>query len=159
MVEGENTHQMSDGAPRSYVCGFMFDQLKERVTLILKNRPAWQAGKFNGVGGKIEPGEGPLDAMIREFNEEAGVFFPYWRQFAKLELSRGGEIYLFTAVSDAARSVRTMTDEPVGLFPINALYEAQTMPNVRWLVPMALSFEMGEKSSAFVIKEIEETQT
>jgi 8-oxo-dGTP pyrophosphatase MutT (NUDIX family) len=29
------------------------------VLLIEKQKPAWQRGKLNGVGGKIEPGENP----------------------------------------------------------------------------------------------------
>ena len=30
-------------------------------------------GKRNGIGGKFEPGEGPLDCVTREVQEEAGV--------------------------------------------------------------------------------------
>ena len=37
------------------------------VVLTHKNRPAWQAGKLNGVGGKIELLESPVAAMVREF--------------------------------------------------------------------------------------------
>lgn len=48
---------------KSYVVGFMLDQAREHVVLIEKNRPAWQAGKLNGVGGKVEPGEFPVNAM------------------------------------------------------------------------------------------------
>ena len=31
------------------------------------------AGKLNGLGGEVEPGESPRGAMSREFLEEAGV--------------------------------------------------------------------------------------
>ena len=58
---------------KRYVIGFMFDNSMENVCLIQKNRPGWQAGKLNGVGGHIEPGEFPIDAMVREFCEETGV--------------------------------------------------------------------------------------
>lgn len=50
----------------------MFDDDMENVVLIKKNRPEWQKGKLNGVGGKIENNETPLYAMIREFQEETG---------------------------------------------------------------------------------------
>lgn len=48
-----------------YVVGFMFSSDKTLVTLIRKNRPKWMNGKLNGVGGKIEIGETPLQAMVR----------------------------------------------------------------------------------------------
>jgi 8-oxo-dGTP pyrophosphatase MutT (NUDIX family) len=55
-----------------YVLGFVFNRNLGRVLLVLKNRPAWQANKLNGIGGKIEVGETPLQAMEREFREETG---------------------------------------------------------------------------------------
>lgn len=59
---------------KSAVCGFMFDKrTQELVALIRKKRPDWQAGKVNGVGGKIERGEKAHAAMVREFQEETGV--------------------------------------------------------------------------------------
>ena len=56
-----------------YVLGFAFDEKKENVLLIKKLRPQWQLNKLNGIGGKIEPNEPPIDAMIREFEEECGL--------------------------------------------------------------------------------------
>jgi hypothetical protein len=57
---------------RRYVVGFMFDFAFERVALIRKRKPIWQAGKLNGIGGKIEANETREEAMRREFIEEAG---------------------------------------------------------------------------------------
>ncbi len=45
----------------------------KQVALITKNKPSWQANKLNGIGGKIESGETPSEAMAREFEEETGV--------------------------------------------------------------------------------------
>ena len=60
---------------QEYVVGFLFDEDARRyhktghgnVVLIEKNRPAWQAGRLNGVGGHIEIGETPDEAISREF--------------------------------------------------------------------------------------------
>ncbi|MEM0912381.1 MAG: hypothetical protein AAGJ37_15510 [Pseudomonadota bacterium] len=41
---------------QNYTLGFIFDQTLEKVLLVLKKRPAWQAGKLNGVGSKAELG-------------------------------------------------------------------------------------------------------
>ena len=59
-----------------YVCGFLFSPDRSRVLLIRKRRPAWQAGRLNGVGGKVEAGEALYHAMRREFREEAGLDLP-----------------------------------------------------------------------------------
>jgi 8-oxo-dGTP diphosphatase len=45
---------------------------EERVLLIRKKR-GLGAGKINGPGGKLEPGETALEAALREVREEIGV--------------------------------------------------------------------------------------
>ena len=57
-----------------YVVGFAFNKVGDQVVLIKKNRPAWQSGLLNGIGGHIEETDKTaLDAMIREFEEETSV--------------------------------------------------------------------------------------
>jgi hypothetical protein len=36
---------------QEYVCGFMFSPDHQVVLLVKKNRPDWQAGRYNGAGG------------------------------------------------------------------------------------------------------------
>ncbi len=43
-----------------------------RILLIRKKR-GLGAGKINGPGGRIEPGESPVEAAIRETREELGI--------------------------------------------------------------------------------------
>lgn len=77
------------------------DQIKE-ICLAMKKR-GFGLGKWNGVGGKLEKGESPEEAAIRECREEVGVevkilekageltfFFkenPNWDQFVHVYLS------------------------------------------------------------------------
>lgn len=72
----------------NYVVGFLFSTNKKEVVLIKKNRPDWQKGLLNGIGGHIED-ETPLEAMKREFLEETGLKIEYWKQFAYIEFERG----------------------------------------------------------------------
>ena len=43
-----------------------------KVLLAMKKR-GFGTGKWNGPGGKLEPGESPLDAAVRECFEEVGI--------------------------------------------------------------------------------------
>ena len=51
---------------------FVVRQAEGRVLLIRKKR-GLGAGKINAPGGRIEPGETPLAAALRELHEEVGV--------------------------------------------------------------------------------------
>jgi len=42
------------------------------VVLIDKKNPSWQAGRLNLPGGRVEPGETPVRAAIRELAEGTG---------------------------------------------------------------------------------------
>ena len=120
-----------------YVTGFLFSIDAQEVVLIQKNRPEWQAGKLNGVGGKIEEGETPLNAMQREFFEETGVEIQDWEEFAIIQ---GPEyiVHFHCAFTDNVWDVKTNTDEEVYVFKLAHLENVNVIPNTKWLIPMAL---------------------
>ncbi len=119
-----------------YVVGFLFDSDASQVKLIRKERPAWQEGYLNGVGGKVEHGEDFDAAMAREGFEEMGVR-PVWTHFVTLTYE-GAEIAFFHARdANDFRRARMMTDEPVVSVQLSALSCYLTIPNLRFLVPMA----------------------
>jgi len=116
-----------------YVVGFLFDT-KGNVALITKNRPTWQEGKLNGIGGHIEPDENPEQAMVREFKEEAGCDGLDWRKFGVVKGSNY-EVSCFSTKNDVAK-IQSMTDEKVDWYPTNRLPD-NIIPNLRWLIPLA----------------------
>jgi 8-oxo-dGTP diphosphatase len=129
-----------------YVCGFLFSHERSLVALIEKQRPDWQRGKFNGIGGKVEFGETIWEAMSREFWEETGCAITpsEWTHFCTLtHLSRDGLVYFFKADTDPSQpcKVHTMTDERVLWCPAHYLAGLPVMDNLRWLIPMAASKE------------------
>lgn len=128
-----------------YVCGFCFDYQRENVVLIRKNRPDWQKGKLNGVGGHVNVNEKPIDAMSREFMEEAGVDVWAWNEFCVYE----GDDYIvhfFKAFSQSIDKVRTITDEIVGIYELTPFLFNDTLPNLKWLIPLALDIRIGSVS-------------
>ena len=69
---------------KSYCLGFVFNRNLDKVYLIAKQAPAWQAGFWNCLGGKVEVGESPLEAMRREAVEEAGYSSDSWRYLGRM---------------------------------------------------------------------------
>ena len=67
-----------------YVAGFLFSEGLTTIALIEKQKPTWQKGKHNAIGGKIEPNETADEAMRREFREETGFDVPNWTMFCVL---------------------------------------------------------------------------
>lgn len=126
---------------KQYVAGFLFSEDYAHVVLIEKNKPEWQKGKMNGVGGKIEEGETPEQAMRREFFEEAGLDVPSWTLFCNLNW-RGGCVHFFRAIGDVNR-VYTVTDEVIRRIPVEHLAIFKIIPNLLWLIPMAMDRHAG----------------
>lgn len=126
-----------------YVVGFVFTPDRQEVALIRKLRPKWQAGRLNGIGGKVEPGESPLEAMVREFEEETGVRIgPFkWTRAVRMEAPTW-EINFFTSFTDRVGEVQSKTDEEVGIYPVRTLWQQETISNLRWLVPLMLDPDM-----------------
>ena len=130
-------------APVEQVLGFAFSRFGSVVLLIRKSRPEWQAGKLNGIGGKIEPGETPLDAMVREFREETGLSTSpeHWRPFLRyVPGEHGTAIHCFSTAAVPLSEARQVTDEEVRTGNIGDLLgsgNSGLVPSVRWLLPMA----------------------
>jgi 8-oxo-dGTP diphosphatase len=119
-----------------YVLGFLFTPERERVVLLQKARPSWQAGKLNGVGGHIEQDESPDVAMEREANEETGVINIEWEEFTVV-YGLDWCMHVFRAFDTQADEATNLEDEPVTCCdPLNL--PPNVLTNLRWLVPMAL---------------------
>lgn len=136
-----------------YVAGFLFSADRKHVALIEKQRPAWQRGKWNAIGGHIEESdECPLFAMRREFREETGVSVEQWEYFCTLS-GDSWRVHFYRAFSDEAFSIKTVTDETVRLWPLDATLGPDLMTNIPWLVRMALSMDR-ERAAAFDVREV-----
>ncbi len=116
-----------------YVVGFLFDN-RGYVALINKNRPEWQRGRLNGIGGHIEDSESPEQAMAREFKEEAGLDFDDWREFCVVK-GDGYVLHCLTLTSLDAK-IESKTDEKVGWYDVHCL-PSNIISQIEWMIPMA----------------------
>lgn len=128
-----------------YVMGFIFDKAKENVLLIEKRKPDWQAGHWNGIGGKIkvignlsEIDPNPLAAMRRECREEIGGFGHNWEHCLTFNCP-GGTVFVFKAVSPTEEIMyEQLETEQLEVWPVNALPD-NVMANLKWIIPVCLS--------------------
>jgi 8-oxo-dGTP diphosphatase len=111
--------------------------VRHEEILLIRKRRGIGAGKINGPGGRIEPGETPLACAVREVEEEVCV--------TPRNLSAMGEqrfqfidgysihVHVFVA-ADCTGEVRT-TDEAIPLWtPLSAIpYEEMWEDDILWL--------------------------
>lgn len=97
-----------------YSVGFAVSLDGQKVLLLEKGRPVALKGKWMGVGGHIEEGETPFDAIVRESKEEADLDLLAWDRLCVVE-REDATIYMHAAFTDLSQA-RTMTDEPVEIF-------------------------------------------
>lgn len=98
-----------------FVLGFAFNHDKTKLLLIKKNRPQWQAGLYNGIGGKIESfDQSPVAAMVREFKEECGLdtTCQQWIEYTIVD-NCFFHMTCFTTVLDDFEHYQSITDEIV----------------------------------------------
>ena len=121
-----------------YVAGFMFDaRYAEHVALIKKTKPPWQNGLLNGIGGKIEPGESPAQAMVREFREETGcqTAADQWKFF--VTISGSGWQVFFAVTAGELGLLKSTTAEMVQVLDMSAITSWNLVPNLCWILPLA----------------------
>lgn len=136
---------------KGYVLGFAFDYKCENVVLIHKEKPEWQKGKLNGVGGKVEKIDSCIHAaMTREFFEETGVLTQQddWTHYATMTFDNdvmggGAEVYVFRMRNNEINDASTYEEEVVEIVNMNELYSKPLMHNLHILIPLALQREFG----------------
>lgn len=95
----------------------MFIKEGDQVLLIRKKRGIG-AGKINGPGGKIDPGETPLESVIRETQEELHVTPIHPRKMGELffAMSDMPDIFCHVYTASAHEGTPEETDEAVPLW-------------------------------------------
>jgi 8-oxo-dGTP diphosphatase len=108
----------------------------ENILLIRKKR-GFGAGKINGPGGRIEPGESALQAAVREVREELGIepLSPELRGELRFQFVHGYSLHCSVFISADFLGEPIETPEAIPLWtPLSAIpYEEMWADDVWWL--------------------------
>lgn len=131
-----------------YTLGFLFYECY--CVLIKKNRPDWQQGQLNGIGGKVKKDELVIDAMVREFNEEAGIPLcrlqgVQWDAVTMMKLmSTDSRVHVYgghwtwgSSFFDVVDPFVDNNDEGIPTIVNTNKLPDNVLPNLHWLLPMA----------------------
>ncbi|WP_262315587.1 NUDIX hydrolase [Lacticaseibacillus parakribbianus] len=119
------------------------------IVMINRRKPPYR-GLWNGLGGKVEPGETPLEGAVREVKEESGVALAladtvpaglvHWHVDGKLE----GDLYLYYAHTKAAVAAQDTREGLLATRPLDWLQAPDNLglvADLKALLPHVLAGE------------------
>lgn len=142
-----------------------------QILLAMKKR-GFGEGKWNGVGGKLEPGETIEQALVRECQEEIGVTPLEHRQVAELDFVQDADtrepwhMYVYVYVSESWEGEITESEEMMPKWfdtdriPFNAMWDDDEF----WLpqvlagqkVTGEFTFDINDKMLTHDVRAVEE---
>lgn len=123
----------------------------DEILLAMKKR-GFGEGKYNGVGGKIEFGETPEDAMIRETQEEINVTPIEYEKVGLIEFDeyyKGNKqnlVFHLYMVYDWTGEISESEEMSPKWFNINNIPYEKMFPDDKYWLPLILE---GEKVKAY----------
>jgi 8-oxo-dGTP diphosphatase len=115
--------------------------VKDSSVLLIRKKRGLGAGKINAPGGRIEPGETPLEAAVRETQEELRIT-PLGLRFAGLNLFQFTDgysihVHVFKALDFEGEPTETEEAAPLW-FPVDALPYDEMWEDDRLWIPLLL---------------------
>ncbi|NNF17705.1 MAG: 8-oxo-dGTP diphosphatase [Gammaproteobacteria bacterium] len=113
--------------------------------LLIRKKRGLGAGKVNGPGGRLEPGETPVQCAIRETREELGVIAHQPRLCGRhrFQFVSGYALQVFVYSSRAFTGTAIETDEAIPLWtPVDAIPYDQMWEDDRIWLPRLLDGEL-----------------
>jgi 8-oxo-dGTP pyrophosphatase MutT (NUDIX family) len=107
------------------------------VMLIRKAKPAWQKGRLNLVGGKVEPGESFDQAAEREFGEETGLSSYGYRRAGTIRSDRSDFVIGVYTCNTEWKEIQSEPGEPVAWYDwADVKDDPALMENLKTVIPL-----------------------
>lgn len=115
----------------------------EVLLLLGSARKRLWAGRYNGLGGHVEPGEDIYTSVRREVREEADLEVRNLRLCGVVHADAGDRVtgilfFVFTATADS-KTVRSSEEGALEWWPINALPADRLVEDLPVLLPKVLA--------------------
>jgi hypothetical protein len=110
--------------------------------LLIRKKRGLGAGKINAPGGRIEPGESPEEAALRETREEVGVVAepPRRRGHLRFQFTDGYRLACHVLSADGCAGEAVETDEAIPRWtPLDALPYDEMWADDRLWIPLMLA--------------------
>jgi 8-oxo-dGTP diphosphatase len=121
--------------------------VRDKKILLIRKKRGFGAGKINGPGGKVGPGETPLAAALRETHEELGIKPRGAKQHGELhfQFRDGYSLHCAVFLAHDFEGEPRETDEAVPLWtPLDAIPYDEMWADDRYWLPLLIrgkSFE------------------
>lgn len=138
---------------KKFTVGFVFAAGFGKVLLVHKEKPEWQKGLMNGVGGKYEPGESAEECVSREVEEESGLMISpeLWRYVGKMKTETWCVDVLAVIWDGDLAEARKCDYEEVEWVSTKELPH-NVISNIPWLVAMCRDALENDLFEDFVVK-------
>jgi len=111
--------------------------VKDGKILLIRKKRGLGAGKINGPGGRLEPGEMPVEAAVRETQEELGIdaLFPVLRGELSFQFVDGYSLFCSVFLAPDYRGEPIETEEAIPLWTaLDAIpYDEMWADDQHWL--------------------------
>ena len=123
----------------NYVTAYAGDKNHDRIVMLVKDRPEYLKGVLLIPGGKIEEGEDPVQAALRELREETGLVATEGELMGTLHGTKSHISYIRVIFEDNDLDLQPRegeTEKPFWVNPEAVVGDSRLMPNLRLIFPL-----------------------